>query len=61
MVLIKKETIKITQKENDALDEMYGLTDMIEGLASDEYLKRIAEHLRHWMDELMDYVEEDLV
>lgn len=61
MEIIKKETIKITQKENDALDEMYGLTDAIEGLASDENLKRIAEHLRHWMDELIDYVEEGLV
>ena len=59
MTIIKKETIRLNEAEESAINEVYGLLDAIEGLASDKELVRFAEHIRNYLDDLMEYVEED--
>lgn len=59
MTIIKKETIRLSETEESAINEVYGILDVIEGLASDQELIRFAEHIRNYLDNLMNYIEED--
>ena len=59
MKIIKKEIVCLNDTERDALNEVCGLMDEIEGFASDTELIRFAEHIRNYISDFMNYIEED--
>lgn len=60
MYIERIEKIYLSKREDEALDVVYRLIDELEGESTNEEVKRVTEHLRHYLEELLQYTEEAL-